>query len=36
MNKIEKGPLSAPLLCHNRFEHLPRIDFEIIIVLVKN
>ncbi|KAI3514303.1 hypothetical protein L1887_12623 [Cichorium endivia] len=31
-----KGPLSASWLCHNRSEHLPRIDFQIIIALVNN
>ena len=34
--EIQKGPLSAPWLCHNRSEHLPRIDFQIIIALVNN
>ena len=34
--RLKKGPLSASRLCHNRSEHLPRIDFQIIIALVNN
>lgn len=30
------GPLGAIHLCHNRSEHLPWINFQIIIALVNN
>ena len=32
----KRGPLGAQSLCHNRSEHLPQINFDIIIALVNN
>lgn len=30
------GPLSTYRICHNKFEHLPQIDFRIIVAPVLN
>jgi hypothetical protein len=33
---IHNGPLSTYQICHNKFEHLPQIDFRIIVASVLN